>query len=410
MSDSSVVIVGAGHAGGTFAALLRQAGYDGKVTLIGSEVDYPYHRPPLSKSFQKSESTKWLYEAGFYADNDIDVKLGDTVVSIDRSTQEVELLSGGKLGYDYLVIATGATPRQLPIPGGDLQGVRTLRTLSDAQALEASLAEGEPLIIVGGGFVGLEVAAAARSKNAEVTVLEREARLLARVASPSLSSSLARHHRAQGINIHTDADVVRFVARGDKVSGVQLADGRVLPCSSVLVGAGAIPGQELAVHAKLECDGGILVNDRAVTSDPRILAIGDVTKRPLSFGEMRTMRLESIPSAVEQAKQAVATVMGDVPREPEVPWFWSDQFELKIKIAGILCGTYETAIRGNPNSTSYALYHYRDQKIVAVESVNSPRDFMAAKQLIAADTTVFASQLSDPDVSLRDILAATSAV
>jgi 3-phenylpropionate/trans-cinnamate dioxygenase ferredoxin reductase subunit len=410
MNDPCVVIVGAGHAGGTFAALLRRAGFNGKVVLIGSEAYYPYHRPPLSKSFQEGGPTKWLYEASFYTDNAIAVRLGDTVASIDRDSSEIKLLTGEKVAYDYLVIATGAEPRRLPIDGSDLVGVRSLRSLSDAQALKGSIAEGHPLIIVGGGYVGLEVAAAARSRGVDVTILEREARLLARVASPSLSSLLAKHHVAQGIKILTDADVTRFTSNNGHVQGVELSDGRVLPSSSVLVGAGAIPREELAAHAGLVCNGGILVDNRAVTSDPKILAIGDVTQRPLSFGDISTMRLESIPSAVEQAKQAVATVMASPALDSEVPWFWSDQFELKIKIAGILNGSYETTIRGNPDSNIFALYHHRDERIVAVESVNSPRDFMAAKQLIASNTKVIPSQLSDPAMNLRDIIAVTITV
>jgi 3-phenylpropionate/trans-cinnamate dioxygenase ferredoxin reductase component len=413
MNPRKIVVVGAGHAGGTFVALLRREGYDGEIAMVGAEEHAPYHRPPLSKSFGAAgtgndEKVKWIYDPEYYRSQGIDLHLRESVVSIDRDRRQVVLTGGDVLDYDLLVLATGAEPRRLNLPGEGLDRIHTLRDLADAERLEEAILSGVPLAIVGGGYIGLEVAAAARAQGVDVTVIEREDRLLARVASPALSGLLSEHHRASGTRILTGAQTVGYVCDAGRVGGVRLADGAVVPCGTVLVGAGAVPRQALAEQAGLECGNGITVDARCRTSDESILAIGDVTNRPVDGLEMMDgrMRVESIPSAVDQARHAVDLVLGRPAQGHEVPWFWFDQLDLKIKIAGIVHGDYETVQRGDPASGSFALYHLRDGRLVAAETVNAPKDFMAAKRMLSSKRLVEAAALRDPAIDLKVLVAA----
>lgn len=404
MSGRRVVVVGAGHAGGTFAALLRRAGFDGEIVLVGSESHPPYQRPPLSKSLDSDASTQWLYGPDVYASNCIETRLGETVTAIDRQAKTVRLASGTELRYDVLALATGVEPRRLSVAGGGLAGVQTLRTLEDAQSLRYVVRSGQPLAIIGGGYIGLEVAAAARARNVDVTIIEREDRVLARVASPALSEQLTWRHRAQGTRILTGVETADFTGDQGRISGVNLTDGMSIPCSAVLVGVGAFARDALAREAGLECTAaGVVVDDLARTSDPSILAMGDVTVRPMTGLPVGRMRLESIPSAVDQAKRAVAVVMGTPAGPSEVPWSWSDQFDLKIKTAGIVNGDFETVARGDLSSASFALYHHREGQLIAVETVNSPRDFMAGKRILHSGGRIDPDQLADPAADLRTL-------
>ncbi|MEV4418387.1 FAD-dependent oxidoreductase [Patulibacter sp. NPDC049589] len=400
----AVVVVGGGHGGGTLVGLLRQLGHAAPVTLVGHEADAPYHRPPLSKKFHGDELEQPLKPAPFYAEQDIALRLGAEVVAIDRDARTVRLDDGSELAYGTLVLATGAAPRRLEVPGADLAGVLSLRTLDDARALRDGLRPGRRLVIVGGGYVGLEVAAVARSQGLEVTVLEREDRVLARVASPELSSILGAHHERHGTVVETGADVASFA--GDEhgaVRAVVLADGREVPCDVALVGVGAVPRDDLARAAGLACEGGILVDAETRTADPAILAIGDVTRRPLG-GAGELVRMESIPSATEQAKQAAHVIVGrDVPAA-DVPWFWSDQFDLKLKIAGLLRGDRPAVVRGDPASGRFTLFHLDGDVVRAVESANAPAEFMAGKKLIQRGDRVDVARLADVDVKLKDVV------
>ncbi|MCQ4079192.1 FAD-dependent oxidoreductase [Streptomyces sp. RB6PN25] len=397
-----VLIIGAGHAGATLAGLLRQAGHPGPIELFGDELDLPYHRPPLSKKFAEGELEQWLRPMEFYQDQDITVRLGDRVVAIDRAERRVHVASGESYDYDHLVLATGARPRPLPVPGADLDGTVSLRTLADARILRKCVAERRRLAIVGGGYIGLEVAAVARANGVEVTVVEREERVLARVASPRLSEILTAHHRARGTRILTGARVVRLSGADGRVRAVVLDDGTEITSDAVLVGIGALPRDELAAAAGLRCDQGIVVDAQARTNDPHILAIGDVTRRPLGTGTL--VRLESIPSAAEQARQAVATIMGDVPTAAEVPWFWSDQFDLKLKIAGLVPPLPRTVVRGDPSAGRFALFHHDNGTLIAVESANRAAEFMAGKQFIASGTRIDPARLADDTTPLRDAI------
>ncbi|MEU2001638.1 NAD(P)/FAD-dependent oxidoreductase [Rhodococcus sp. NPDC019627] len=401
-STPTVVIVGAGHAGGTLAGMLRQQKFDGRIVLCGDEIHPPYHRPPLSKKYAGDEFVQWLKPEAFYADNAIETLLGDPVVGIDRDARTATTASGTVLEYTTLVLATGAAPRTLTLPGSELGGVLSLRTLADATLLRDAVHTGSALAIIGGGYVGLEVAASARARGCEVTVIEREDRVLARVASPELSSVLTEFHRDRGTRIITGAEVREISGADGRVDGVALGDGTEISCDMVLVGVGAIPNDALARESGIECLAGIVVDGSARTSDPHVLAIGDVTYRLHdTLGKM--VRLESIPSAVEQAKQAAAVIM-EAPLPPhEVPWFWSDQFDLKMKMAGMVGPDTRAVLRGNPSESSFALFHLNTDGIpVAVETVNAAAEFMAGKKFIGNRTKIDPAVLADPVISLRE--------
>lgn len=413
MSPRKILVVGAGHAGGTFVALLRREGYDGEIEMVGAEEHAPYHRPPLSKSFGPagadcSVQVKWLYDPDSYQSQGITLSLRESATSIDRDQRRVKLASGRVVDYDLLVLATGAEARRLDLPDEGIEGIHTLRDLRDATRLEEAVLSGVPLVIVGGGYIGLEVAAAARAKGVDVTVLEREDRLLARSASRALSDSLAEHHRVSGTQILTGTQIVGYKCEANRVNGVRLEDGSVISCGAVLVGAGATPRQSLAEQAGLTCKDGIIVDRRCRTSDESILAIGDVTNRPVDGLEMLDgrMRVESIPSAVDQARHAADLVLGRPARSPEVPWFWSDQFDLKIKIAGILHGDYETVQRGELKDGGVALYHLRGNRLIAAETINAAKDFMVAKRMLSSRCFVDARALRDPATDLKSLIAA----
>ena len=407
-----VVIAGAGHAGGTIAGLLRVFGFEGPVALVGEEPAPPYQRPPLSKAYLKGEADQSVLELkgdGFYAEHGIDLRTQVRVEAVDRVRARVALSDGSELAYDRLVLATGGRPRRLPLPGADLPGVLELRTLADAEALKAALRPGARLAVVGGGYVGLEAAAAARTLGAEAVVIEREARVLARVACGPLSDFFQERHRAEGVEILTGAQVDGFEAGPDGgVGAVRLGDGRRIACTAALVGVGAVANDELARAAGLRCaeepGGGVMVDEDARTSDPAVFAIGDVSRRPLAVYD-RPFRLESVPNALEQAKLAAAAIVGR-PRPPfETPWFWSDQYDIKLQIAGVPFDSDATLIRGEPASGRFAVFHLKGDLVQAVEAVNAPAEFLAGRQLIARRTPVSLDKLRDLSVNMKAVAA-----
>lgn len=397
-----VVIVGAGHAGGTAAAMLRQRGFDGTVVLVGDEPVGPYHRPPLSKSLLKGEFEQPLKPERFYAEQGIELRTGTRAVSIDRERRAVTLDDGATLAYDVLILANGALPRRLSLPGMDLARVYELRTIAHARVLVDVLGGGGGLVIVGGGWIGLEVAASALAAGVEVTILEREERLLARVASRGLSDFLTELHRTHGARIITSAEVTGLAGDAEGgVGAVLLADGRSVPAHHVLIGAGAVANDALAREAGLECQDGVVVDQSSRTTDPRVYAVGDVTRRPLA-GHPGLFRLESIPSAVEQARQAVAAILASDPPPPEVPWFWSEQFNLKLQIAGLILDADAAVIRGDTGSGSFSIFHTRGDRLLAVEAVNAPADFMAGKHLIRDGAVVDPIAVADVSSTFQD--------
>jgi 3-phenylpropionate/trans-cinnamate dioxygenase ferredoxin reductase subunit len=407
MSDlkAKIVILGAGHAGGTVAALLRQYGHEGPITLIGDEPIAPYQRPPLSKAWLKGEAdanSLALKPLEYYPEANIDFRANVSAVSLERTAKQVKLSDGSSLAYDKLIIATGARPIALPMPGKDLEGLLFLRTAADAEALKAAIGPGKRLAIVGGGYIGLEAAASARALGAEAVVIEREPRLLARVACEALSSFFQTYHEKHGVEFLLGASVTGFVGEGGHVTGVTLADGRTVACDAALIGVGAAPNDEIASDAGLETARGVVVDLAARTSDPSIYAIGDVAHRPLPLYD-RMFRLESVPNALEQAKQAACDITGRPPPAPEVPWFWSDQFDLKLQIAGLPFDADQIIIRGDTAVGKFAVFHLKGEQVQAVEAVNAPPEFMAGRQLIQNRKAVAPEKLADPSVSMKEV-------
>ena len=409
MSDlnAKVVILGAGHAGGAMAAFLRQAGHEGPIVLIGEEPIPPYQRPPLSKAWLKGEAdadSLALKESAWYADNGCDLRLGVRAVSLNRGAKTVVLSDGATVAYDFAVIATGARARKLPVPGADLDGVLELRTAADAERLKAALGPGRRLAIIGGGYVGLEAAASARALGAEATVLERENRILARVACEQLSDFFTRYHQDRGVTFELGVEIKAFEGEDGAIRRVRLADGRAIDCDAALVGIGAIPNDELARDAGLECVNGVVVDLDARTSDPHVFAIGDVTHRPLPLYD-RQFRLESVPNALEQAKVAAGVIAGKPPLAPETPWFWSDQYDLKLQIAGMPFDADTILVRGDPATAKFAVFHLKGDQIQAVEAVNSAPEFMMGRQLIGNRKPISREKLANITISMKEVVA-----
>lgn len=401
---TKVLIIGAGHAGGTAAALLRQYGHEGPIVLAGEEPAAPYQRPPLSKAWLKGEAdleALLLRPEVFYAEHDIALRTGVTATAIDAPAKTVTFADGTVEAYDALILATGSTARKLAVPGADRPDLLELRTLADAEKLKAALGPGRRLAVVGGGYVGLEAAASARALGAEVVVIERLDRVLARVASETLSVFFTAHHRSQGVEVLTSAEVTGF-----EDGGVRLGDGRLIAADAVLVGVGGLACDGLARAAGLACENGVVVDETAHTSDPAIWAIGDMTFRPIPVHGGRRHRLESVPNALEQARQAAAAITGRAPPTPEVPWFWSDQYEIKLQIAGLPDGADRQLVRGDIERGAFAVFHLAGDRIVCVEAVNAPAEFMAGRQMISRGQAVDATRLADRSVSMKEVAAA----
>lgn len=400
---TKVLIIGAGHAGGTAAALLRQYGFEGEVVLAGEEPVPPYQRPPLSKAWLKGEAELddvLLRPESFYVGQDIVLRTGVTATAVDAAARTVAFADGTVEPYDVLILAAGSTARRLALPGADRPDLLELRTLADAHRLKDVLGPGRRLAVVGGGYVGLEAAASARALGAEAVVIERMDRVLARVASPTLSAFFTDLHRREGVEILTSAEVTGF-----EPDGVRLADGRLVEADAVLVGVGALACDGLARAAGLACDNGVVVDEQARTSDPSIYAVGDMTFRPIpALGGLRH-RLESVPNALEQAKQAAAAIVGRPAPPPEVPWFWSDQYEIKLQIAGLAEGADRQVVRGDPASGAFAVFHLKGDRIVCVEAVNAAAEFMGGRQMIGRGTPVDADRLADPAVPMKQVAA-----
>ena len=405
-TQTRVVIAGAGHAGGSAAAMLRQLGFEGSITLIGDEPIPPYERPPLSKAWLKGEASAEslaLRPAEFYATANIDIRLSTSVTAIDRAAKTVSLGTGETVSYDYLILALGARARRLDIPGIGLRGVLELRTAADADQLKAALGPDKRLAVVGGGYIGLEAAASARGLGAEATIIERETRVLARVACQQLSDFFEAYHRAQGVTIEVSAGVAGLEGTDGQVTGVRLTDGRLIPCDAALIGVGAVSNEEIARAAGLACDGGIVVDLSARTDDPSIFAIGDCTKRPLPLYD-RTMRLESVPNALEQAKQAAAAIYGRPQPAPEVPWFWSDQYDIRLQIAGIPFDATQIVVRGDIAAGKFALFHLAEDGLVrAVEAVNASTEFMGGRRIIQRGKRLTPERIRDMAVTMQEL-------
>lgn len=406
-----IVIVGAGQAGVQTAEALRMGGFDGRITLLGDEPHGPYHRPPLSKAWLAGDigpEQLVMRAPEALARKNIDLRTGVTVNAIDRTAQHIQLSDGSTLTYTGLVLATGSTPRSLPLPGGDALGVLALRSRMDASAIAERMTvcieKALPVVVIGGGFIGLEVAATARKKGLSVTVLEAAPRLLGRVLAPVLSDWYAALHRSQGVHLRLGAQISALETDPQGVvSGVRLADGTLLAAGLVVVGIGVSANDQLARDAGLACERGIVVDACGRTSDPLIMAAGDCTARRLADGSL--LRLESVQNATEQGKSVAATLLGQERPFTATPWFWSDQFDKKLQMAGLSSGADQWAVRGDRDSGSFSVYHLRAGQLLAVDSINASRDHLQARKLLDAGVSPTAEQVADVGFDLGALLA-----
>ena len=380
----SVIIIGAGQAGLQSIVSLRQSGYPKAITLIGDEAYLPYQRPPLSKAYLSGKMERerlFLKPESFFTDNNVTVKLVTRVASIDAGAKSVTLESGESLAYEDLILATGSRPRRLDLAGRELANIFDLRGMADIDAMRPHFISGKKLVVIGGGYIGLEAAAVAADMGLHVHVLEAAPRLLARVAEPEISAFYDRIHKARGVTIITQSRIEGFVGERDCVSGIQMADGSVIDADIVITGIGIVPNIELAQAAGLTLDNGIVVNDVGQTSDAHIYAAGDCTQHPNDVLG-RKLRLESVPNAIEQGKAVASAICGAPKPYHQVPWFWSDQYDVKLQIAGVPTQIDQKVLRGDDTSNSFAWFYFTGDKLTGVTAVNRPAEFMAGRMLI----------------------------
>jgi 3-phenylpropionate/trans-cinnamate dioxygenase ferredoxin reductase subunit len=409
--SESILIVGAGHAGGELATALRMEGCTAPIALLGEEDHLPYQRPPLSKAFLSGHvgvESLYLRPAPTYEKHGIELLFGVRVVALDRGGRHIELSNGRRIPYGKVALTTGGRVRRLP-PAitGTADGcgnLHYLRTIQDVRRIQAQFEPGFRLVIIGGGYIGLEVAAVGIKRGLHVTVLEALPRVLARVTAPQLSSFYERVHREAGVDIRTGTTITGFEldSSGDAVSAVVTSAGRVA-ADLVIVGIGLQPNVELAQAAGLEVSDGIVVDEFTVTSDPDIVAAGDCTNHP-NDALGRRVRLESVPNAVEQARTAAAVLAGKPRVYAAVPWFWSDQYDLKLQMVGLSAGYDELVLRGSTAGRAFAAFYLRAGRLIAADAVSRPQDFMIAKRLVAARAVVSPANLADESFPLKSLL------
>ena len=402
---STILIIGGGQAGAQAIDTLRREGFSGRLVLIGDEPGLPYQRPPLSKKYLCGEMTaeRLLFRhQSFYDEHRIELKLGRQAVRLDAAARQVELAGGEILTYDRLLLCLGAESRRLTCPGAALAGVHYLRGIADVAPIQTGFKPQARVVIIGGGYIGLETAATCRKMGCEVTVLEMADRIMNRVVAPSVSQYFAAEHRLHGVNILCDMRVTRLEGR-ERVERVVCADGSSHEADLVIVGVGAVATTELARAAGLACDNGIVVDEYCRTSDAAIYAAGDCTNHPSPhFG--RRVRLESVDNAFEQAKTAALNMLDRPVAHDRVPWFWSDQFDNKLLIVGLSQDYDRQVLRGDPASRSFSVCYLKGSELLAVEAVNHSKDYMAARKLIADRTPLQADRLADASLALKDAI------
>ena len=407
-ANSTIVVIGAGQAGGETATQVRKLGHAGRIVLIGEEPHIPYKRPPLSKAYLAgSIGEEGLYVVPRATLDKAGVEfLGNTrVTRIDRAAKSLELADGSQLAYDKLALTTGGRARNLPMPGAESENVFTVRSIADVQKIRPLCQPGARAVIIGGGFIGLEAAAVAVKLGVNVTVLEGLPRVLARVTCAEVSAFFTRVHREAGVDLRTGVQIQALETSAGKVTAVLLADGSRIAADLVIVGIGQLPNVELAEAAGLAIDNGIVVDECARTSDPNIVAAGDCANHPSAFYGRR-LRLESVQNALEQSRAAAATLVGQPQPYHMVPWFWSDQYELKLQMVGLSAGYDQLVIRGDLGSRNFAAFYLLAGRMIAADTVSRPQDFMVAKKLVALGTVLDAGVLADEAMPLKALLPA----
>ena len=402
---AGTVVIGAGQAASQLVATLRAEGYAAPIAVIGDEPYPPYQRPPLSKKFLAGELTEdrlYIKPPEFYEQAGAMLKLGVSAVAVDRAAKTVTLSDGAALGYDSLVFATGSRVRKLTVPGSDLPGIHYLRGIDDVKAIQPHFHAGKRMVVVGGGYIGLETAAVAAKRALAVTVVEAMERCLQRVTSPLMSAFFQTLHRAEGVVIQTETGVTGFEASPGGGLVVKTTKGEIA-CDFVVAGIGILPGQELAAACGIVCDNGIVVDEFARTSDPNVYAAGDCANLPSKLMGRR-LRLESVHNAIEQAKTAALSIAGKPKAYDDVPWFWSDQYDIKLQIAGLSAPGDTVVVRGDPASRKFAAFYLRDGVVAAVDAVNAAPEYMIGRMMIAQKKAVDPGRLADPATPMKSLM------
>lgn len=407
MTEPTVAIIGTGQAGLQVAVTLRELKYEGRVLLVGDEPHAPYRRPPLSKSYLLGEAEAEelaLSSDTFFALHRIELVKGKRATGIDRAERVVHLADGSAVGYEHLVLATGARNRPLNAPGAELRNVFYLRTLDDAAALRVKMATAKNVVVIGAGFIGLEFAAVAGKQGLDVSVLEAADRPMPRAVSKTMSAIFAREYEKLGVRLSFGSRVVRLLGEDSSVCGVETADGRILPADLVVIGIGVLPNVELAANCELTVEDGVLVDDFLQTSDPAISAIGDVAAHMNRYGHGQRLRLESVQNACDQARCVARRIVGRPAAYDAVPWFWTDQGMLKLQMAGLSTAGCQEVVRGDTTGTACSVFLFHNGKLVCVESLNRPTDHMVARRLLAKGAAVTPQHAADMNLELKSLL------
>ncbi len=403
----TVVIIGGGQAASQTATSLRQEGFAAPITILAEEERPPYQRPPLSKKFLEGalETERLLLKPEeFYTQHGIELRLGARAASINVDGKSVSLTSGEKLGYDKLVIATGSTPRKLPVPGADADGVFYLRSAADALALKPRLGEGKSIAVIGAGYVGLEVAATARKAGANVIIIESADRVMSRVTGEFFSSYLQKYHAARGAKLLLNAAVTRLETEGGRLVACTFANGEKIEIDTAIIGIGVMPCAEIAKSAGILCDNGITVDEYCRTNIDDIFAAGDCANHYNSHYDMN-LRLESVHNAIEQGKTVAATICGKDKPYRQAPWFWSDQYGLKIQSVGVGAGHDDYFISGDPEEDSFSVLYFSDNRLVAADCVCRPADYMVVRKLLQDQTLISIDDVKGAEGDLKSLMA-----
>jgi 3-phenylpropionate/trans-cinnamate dioxygenase ferredoxin reductase subunit len=409
MNAAEVVIVGSGHAGAQAAIALRQAGFAESIAMVGDEPELPYERPPLSKEYfagEKPFERLLIRPLAFWQQRQVTMLLGRRVTAVDPQAHQVAFADGGTLRYRSLIWATGGSPRKLTCPGHDLKGVHTVRTRADVDLMKHELDATERVVVIGGGYIGLEAASVLTKLGKRVVLLEALNRVLARVAGDDLSRFFEAEHRAHGVDLRTSIAVESLIGENGKVAGVRLGDGEIIPADMVIVGIGIVPAVQPLIEAGAQCGNGVLVDTHCRTSLPDVYAIGDCAAHANRFAQGAIIRLESVQNANDQANTAVKAILGTPADYDAVPWFWSDQYDLRLQTVGLSTGYDEAVIRGEVHARSFSVVYLKQGKVIALDCVNATRDYVQGRKLVTERAAPDRDKLADPAIPLKDLCCA----